>query len=412
MNFIGLIWLTSYVSSFFSSHNLLKTPDYIIRLFSSKPLVVQSLSNPPTSLFGATSAEFHLASNVPSPLPQSSQASVPLIQSFLHPFSWLSFSEGVTLPLTRLTTLANIAPWTNLSFRESNSKEASGQITRLVASLSRWSQKIGRAMPLVPTIAITPVNTPNPDNSGSQTVHACLPSSKSFHSHESFQVRVQGQVVAALPSQAQAHTFAQRLKQALQHPEFNPASLKPAIAGNDYLLKAGNDVLFTIDSQLERSLRRTGDLIAMDWTNNLRTALDAPALSLTESQIQVHSLVETGQTLSGTASWYGPYFHGRLTANGEIFDQNELTAAHPSLPFDTYLKVTNLKNGNTVVVRINDRGPYVGERSLDLSRTAARCLGSEEVGVVPYEALVMEPGTLPAIPQPAPITNEAIARQP
>ncbi len=76
----------------------------------------------------------------------------------------------------------------------------------------------------------------------------------------------------------------------------------------------------------------------------------------------------------GTASWYGGKFHGRQTANGEIFDTNELTAAHKELPFNTIVKVTNIINGKTVEVRINDRGPFVGDRIIDLSYAAARDL--------------------------------------
>lgn len=75
------------------------------------------------------------------------------------------------------------------------------------------------------------------------------------------------------------------------------------------------------------------------------------------------------------ASWYGPGFHGRQTANGERFDQNEMTAAHKTLPFGTWVRVTNRATGRSVVVRINDRGPYVGGRAIDLSRGAARAVG-------------------------------------
>lgn len=101
-------------------------------------------------------------------------------------------------------------------------------------------------------------------------------------------------------------------------------------------------------------------------------------------------LYPSEQQFQGTASWYGPYFHGRQTANGEVFDQNTLTAAHKSLPFNTVLQVRNLANDRSVVVRINDRGPYIGQRSLDLSKAAAKCLGSEKTGVIPYEAVVLK----------------------
>jgi rare lipoprotein A len=76
----------------------------------------------------------------------------------------------------------------------------------------------------------------------------------------------------------------------------------------------------------------------------------------------------------GVASWYGPGFHGNRTANGEIFDQYELTAAHPSLPLGTRVMVTNLTNGRSVEVRVNDRGPFVDGRAIDLSYAAARTI--------------------------------------
>jgi rare lipoprotein A len=75
-----------------------------------------------------------------------------------------------------------------------------------------------------------------------------------------------------------------------------------------------------------------------------------------------------------TASWYGKQFHGKTTASGEDFDMFEFTAAHRKLPLGTFVKVTNLKNGKWIIVRINDRGPYVGNRIMDLSYSAARML--------------------------------------
>jgi rare lipoprotein A len=76
----------------------------------------------------------------------------------------------------------------------------------------------------------------------------------------------------------------------------------------------------------------------------------------------------------GSASWYGKQFHGRTTASGEDFDMFEFTAAHRKLPLGTFVKVTNLKNGKWIIVRVNDRGPYVGNRIMDLSYSAARML--------------------------------------
>lgn len=99
------------------------------------------------------------------------------------------------------------------------------------------------------------------------------------------------------------------------------------------------------------------------------------------------------------ASWYGPKFHGKVTANGEIYDQMSMTAAHKNMPFGTMLKLTNPRNGKSVVVRINDRGPYIKGRQLDLSKGAATVLGMLHKGVVKIqvEELVMNDFNNPVI---------------
>lgn len=84
----------------------------------------------------------------------------------------------------------------------------------------------------------------------------------------------------------------------------------------------------------------------------------------------------------GKASWYGRPFHGRKTANGESYNMFQLTAAHPDLPMGTWVKVTNLRNRKSVVVRINDRGPFVDSRVIDTSYMAAEILGFREQGIV------------------------------
>jgi peptidoglycan lytic transglycosylase len=82
-----------------------------------------------------------------------------------------------------------------------------------------------------------------------------------------------------------------------------------------------------------------------------------------------------GLTYTGVATWYGPGFHGKRTASGEVFDQDAMTCAHKTFPFGTRLRVTNPENGKSVVVVVNDRGPFVAGRDLDLSRGAARAIG-------------------------------------
>lgn len=99
------------------------------------------------------------------------------------------------------------------------------------------------------------------------------------------------------------------------------------------------------------------------------------------------------------ASWYGPKFHGKLTANGEIYNQMALTAAHKTLPFGTMLRLTNPKNGAETIIRINDRGPYIEGRNIDLSKGAAIALGVLKKGVVrlQVEQLVVKNMTSPIL---------------
>ena len=101
---------------------------------------------------------------------------------------------------------------------------------------------------------------------------------------------------------------------------------------------------------------------------------------------------EEGYSERGIASWYGEKFHGHKTSNGEVFDMYHVSAAHKSLPIPSFLKVTNLDNNRTIVVRVNDRGPFHGDRIIDLSYAAALKLGYAEIGTarVELEAIVTE----------------------
>lgn len=102
-----------------------------------------------------------------------------------------------------------------------------------------------------------------------------------------------------------------------------------------------------------------------------------------------------GQQFSyGIASWYGPGFHGRTTANGEIFNKDGLTAAHKALPFNTKVLVTNLKNNKSVAVRINDRGPFIENRIIDLSEEAARIIDSKVQGIAYIKLQILAPSTI------------------
>ena len=109
-----------------------------------------------------------------------------------------------------------------------------------------------------------------------------------------------------------------------------------------------------------------------------------------EKQYASGEKAEIGLKIKGQASYYGPGFHGKQTASGEIFDQDDYTCAHKSLPFGTKLKVVRVDNGSSVVVRVNDRGPYVDGRILDLSVAAGKQIGLDKVGHAEVVATVVE----------------------
>jgi len=101
-----------------------------------------------------------------------------------------------------------------------------------------------------------------------------------------------------------------------------------------------------------------------------------------------------GYTISGNASWYGVAFHGRKTANGEVYDRNSISAAHPTMPLPSYARVTNLTNNHSIVVRVNDRGPYHGGRVLDVSERAAGLLEFKHMGTARVKVDYLGPAAL------------------
>jgi len=103
-----------------------------------------------------------------------------------------------------------------------------------------------------------------------------------------------------------------------------------------------------------------------------------------------HPVVDYRYNETGIASWYGPGFHGRRTANGERYDQHDLTAAHPTLPMPSLVRVTNLENGRSLKLRINDRGPFSNNRIIDVSQRAAQLLGFERQGTASVRVEVLE----------------------
>ncbi|MGB8702065.1 MAG: septal ring lytic transglycosylase RlpA family protein [Thermosynechococcaceae cyanobacterium] len=168
-----------------------------------------------------------------------------------------------------------------------------------------------------------------------------------------------------------------------------------------FLIQANGQHLMEVSGQNTVLPNSTKDTAkdALQITNRLRYQL-GKASPLTEIEgwsqpkkvrdVQTLALGSIRFRIEGMASWYGPGFDGNYTANGEIFNQYDLTAAHRSLPFGTRVRVTNLDNGRSVVVRINDRGPFIGDRVLDLSRGAAQVLGTVSSGVSPVRLDILQ----------------------
>ena len=167
--------------------------------------------------------------------------------------------------------------------------------------------------------------------------------------------------------------------------------------GDRYIIQANGEDLVNINAEtILPDTTRDFSRDALQATNRLRRLLgNAPPLEEVAGKPQpeppVLSLGPVQVRLSGWASWYGPGFNGNLSASGERFNQDDLTAAHRHLPFGTRVMVRNLDNGRTVIVRINDRGPYVGDRLIDLSARAASVLGMIGSGVARVEIEVIEP---------------------
>jgi rare lipoprotein A len=162
-----------------------------------------------------------------------------------------------------------------------------------------------------------------------------------------------------------------------------------------YLVKVGDEELVGIDSDtiLPNSTQDTAQ-DTLQVTNLLRRQLgNAPPIESIAGDPQTNETrVSVGPfeiAFSGMASWYGPGFDGNYSASGEVFNQNAMTAAHRTLPFGTQVRVTNMDNGLSVVVRINDRGPFHGDRVIDVSTAAAEAIGLVNTGVAPVNLEVL-----------------------
>jgi rare lipoprotein A len=175
----------------------------------------------------------------------------------------------------------------------------------------------------------------------------------------------------------------------------------PAFESGSYVIKLGKQTTLKFDRGLvfsDTAKNREGDVLhAVNLLRRLVgnaapiTAIaNAPSPSSSPGRVAARvASSPASHFASGFASWYGPGFHGAMSASGERFNANAMTAAHRSLPFGTQVKVTNMDNGRSVVVRINDRGPFTHNRVLDISEGAARVIGLINSGVAPIRMEVM-----------------------
>ena len=194
-----------------------------------------------------------------------------------------------------------------------------------------------------------------------------------------------------------AQGLAKRLNELSQDDEFKAEDITVSATGqsNIYSIKLKSEELVKVDDQvILPDTTNSSAVDALQATNRLRRLMGNASPLTAIANPKAHSTgVASVKTVrsrrKGIASWYGPGFHGRLTANGERYNQYGLTAAHKTLPFGTQVRVTNLHNGRSVVVRINDRGPYAHGRVIDLSKGAANLIGLISSGVAPVQLEIL-----------------------
>lgn len=233
------------------------------------------------------------------------------------------------------------------------------------------------------------------------TENTCL---VSLHGEQAIRVAEWG----GLSASARADIIAVRLRNFIEFGDYDSIGLD--FTGEEPVIKTNLGILATADtaSAIAEGVTDKYELAKL-WAARISQVLrTVSAATTTPDQVRPYERRETGVTriegrvastglfaqkfpsvIEGTASWYGPGFHGRRTASGEIFDQHSLSAAHRSLPFGTRLLVTDSHTGNSVIVVVNDRGPFVKGRVLDLSRAAAQKLGIIERGISRVKATIL-----------------------
>ena len=175
----------------------------------------------------------------------------------------------------------------------------------------------------------------------------------------------------------------------------NPRLIIPLNYGRNVVITASDTIFVSVDNANANAFRVSTHELAYAWANGMRSALGAPKMLKDYSSVSRGTYTldfqrkYIGTKQSGLASWYGGRFNGRKTSDGSRFNKEEFTAAHKTLPFGTLVKVKNLHNGKTCVVKINDRGPFVQNRIIDLSKASAAEIGVLSRGIAKVQLEVV-----------------------
>ncbi len=199
-------------------------------------------------------------------------------------------------------------------------------------------------------------------------------------------------------AQARVEAMAQRLANVIHELKGNANNLMPGQDSDSASIKLGNQTVFKFDTaELDENNSNKGINQSFQIVNSIRMALGVNQLPQSilgflnkASKDASQTMGKIGNCFNGLASWYGGKFEGRKTSNGDIFNGKKLTAAHPSLPFGTKLLVVNRKTGDSCIVEVNDRGPFVGKRVIDLSKAAAKQLNMLSNGVAMVDCMVLD----------------------
>lgn len=192
-----------------------------------------------------------------------------------------------------------------------------------------------------------------------------------------------------------AEEIAEQLESIFENEKLDPEKILPAREGDLAVIKIdGTTVLkFEVPESVDGQKSASNPMeVSTKLVNAIREVLGASQISAGAPKVaaaETNDSVRKGPIFSGAASWYGGRFHGRRAADGTRFDQMGLTAAHRSLPFGTKLLVTNRRTGSSCIVQVNDRGPFVADRVIDLSRGAAEQLNMISSGVAMVDCVIL-----------------------